>query len=251
MPINTRDLYLENDARFVHWGTCSYGLNGVQVALFDDTTNSVVDTLGFHDAEIDEYDYNYVTYYGTLHNVQSHIGKDLSLHYITYNDDPNCSFAYYLDNISLIAKRDDACISGNCKVYRFQNKNNGTYLFIASENEANSVIFNYGHTFKLEGVAYSVPSAGMPMYRFQNKHNGTYLFAGESEKNSIVANYSHTFNLEGLAFYTQEGAGLPIYRFRNKSNGTYLFVGESEKNSVIANYSHTFVLEGLAFYAAN
>jgi len=251
LPVNTRDIYLQYDAQFVHWGTCSYGLNGVQVFIYDNTTESIVGTLGFHDAGLDEYDYEYYTYYATLDNVASVIGHDLSLHYLSYNNDPNCSFALYLDNVMPIANKNDACINGNCKVYRFQNKHNGTYLFIASENEANSVIYNYGETFRLEGVAYSVPTSGNPMYRFQNKSNGTYLFTGEEEKNGVIANYSHTFKLEGLAFYTQPGAGTPIYRFRNKGDGTYLFVGEGEKNSVLANYSHTFELEGLAFYAAN
>lgn len=250
IPVNTQNIYLENSAKFIHWGTCLYGFNGVQIGIYDETTDSVLGTVGFFDAETFDYDYEYYEYYGSLANVQSSIGHSLRLDYITYNDDPGCTFSLYLDNISLMAGKDEACIDGKCKVYRFQNKNNGTYLFVASENEANSVIYNYGETFKLEGVAYSVPSSGSPMYRFQNKTNGTYLFTGEEEKNSVIANYSNTFKLEGLAFYTQPSTGIPIYRFRNKSDGTYLFVGENEKNSVLANYAHTFDLEGLAFYAA-
>jgi hypothetical protein len=248
IPINTQSIAYDYAARFIHWGTCSYGTNGVMAVIYDNTSDSVVDST-FHDASVDDYDYQYFTYYGSLYNNISAIGHDLSLDYISFNEDPDCTFALYLDNIFLTANRIDACTGGNCSVYRFQNKNNGTYLFIANENEANSVVYNYSNTFQLEGVAYAVPGSGVPMYRFQNKTNGTYLFTGEEEKKGVLDNYSQTFKLEGLAFYVNPSSGIPIYRFQNKTNGTYLFVGEAEKNSVLANYSQTFNLEGLAFYA--
>ena len=85
-------------------------------------------------------------------------------------------------------------------MYRFRNKNDGSYLFTAEE-EKDSVLANYSQTFELEGLAFYASTSGNPMYRFRNKTNGTYLFTGEEEKNSVLANYSQTFELEGLAFY--------------------------------------------------
>jgi hypothetical protein len=191
------------------------------------------------------------------------------IYYTNNNDTPSASSTKYTGAINLSTSQtikaiaivsgyiDSAIISeiytinlseSASLMYRFQNKNNGTYIF-AGETEKKSILDNYANTFKLEGMAFDAPISGISMYRFQNKTNGTYLFVGEDEKKSVIDNYSQTFKLEGLAFYTNASSGTPMYRFQNKTNGTYLFVGEDEKSSILANYSQTFTLEGLAFYA--
>ena len=45
---------------------------------------------------------------------------------------------------------------GYTPLYRFRNKENGTYLFSAYESEKNDIVANYSNIFALEGVAYFV-----------------------------------------------------------------------------------------------
>jgi Carboxypeptidase regulatory-like domain/Repeat of unknown function (DUF5648) len=61
-------------------------------------------------------------------------------------------FAY--EGISWYARQtpDD----GYTPLYRFRNKQNGTYLFSAYEAEKNDIVANYSNIFALEGVAYFV-----------------------------------------------------------------------------------------------
>lgn len=96
-------------------------------------------------------------------------------------------------------------------VHRFQNKQNGSYLYTIYDFERASIVANLSATFAYEGVAWyarQTPDAGWsPLYRFRNKTNGTYLFSAyESEKDAIVANYSAIFELEGIAYYVRQDA---------------------------------------------
>jgi len=96
-------------------------------------------------------------------------------------------------------------------VHRFQNKQNGSYLYTIYDFERASIVANLSATFAYEGVAWYArqsPDAGWsPLYRFRNKTNGTYLFSAyESEKDAIVANYSAIFELEGIAYYVRQDA---------------------------------------------
>lgn len=96
-------------------------------------------------------------------------------------------------------------------VHRFQNKQNGSYLYTIYDAERADIAVNYSATFAYEGVAWharQTPGTGWsPLYRFRNKTNGTYLFSAyESEKDAIVANYPAIFELEGVAYYVRQDA---------------------------------------------
>jgi hypothetical protein len=96
-------------------------------------------------------------------------------------------------------------------VHRFQNKQNGSYLYTIYDFERANIAANFSATFAYEGVAWyarQTPGTGWsPLYRFRNKTNGTYLFSAyESEKDAIVANYPDIFELEGIAYYVRQDA---------------------------------------------
>jgi Repeat of unknown function (DUF5648) len=96
-------------------------------------------------------------------------------------------------------------------VHRFQNKQNGSYLYTIYDAERADIAANYSATFAYEGVAWyarQAPGTGWsPLYRFRNKTNGTYLFSAyESEKDAIVANFPAVFELEGIAYYVRQDA---------------------------------------------
>jgi hypothetical protein len=102
-------------------------------------------------------------------------------------------------------------------VHRFQNKQNGSYLYTIYETERADIAAYYSATFAYEGVAWyarQAPGTGWsPLYRFRNKTNGTYLFSAyESEKDAIVANYSDIFELEGIAYYVRQDAPMDSAR---------------------------------------
>jgi Carboxypeptidase regulatory-like domain/Repeat of unknown function (DUF5648) len=61
-------------------------------------------------------------------------------------------FAY--EGISWYARQ--SADTGYTPLYRFRNKENGTYLFSAYESEKEQIIANYSNIFVLEGVAYFV-----------------------------------------------------------------------------------------------
>ena len=106
---------------------------------------------------------------------------------------------------------------GLSPVYRFQNKNNGSYLYSIYDSERANIVANYSDTFLYEGVAwYAQQSAAAgtgwsALYRFRNKTNGTYLFSAyESEKDAIVANFPAIFELEGVAYYVRQNTPLDL-----------------------------------------
>ena len=96
-------------------------------------------------------------------------------------------------------------------VHRFQNKQNGSYLYTIYDGERANIVANYSATFTYEGIAWyarqTAATGWSALYRFRNKTNGTYLFSAyESEKNAIVANYPAIFELEGIAYYVRQDA---------------------------------------------
>lgn len=106
---------------------------------------------------------------------------------------------------------------GLSPVHRFQNKNNGSYLYTIYDSERADIVANYSDTFLYEGVAwYAQQSAAAgtgwsALYRFRNKTNGTYLFSAyESEKDAIVANFPAIFELEGVAYYVRQNTPLEL-----------------------------------------
>ncbi len=93
-------------------------------------------------------------------------------------------------------------------VYRFRNKENGSYVFSIYEEERQSLNTTYSSTFVEEGVSWyarQTPATGFTeLYRFRNKTNGTYLFtAYNAEKTAIIDGFADTFVYEGVAYYVQ------------------------------------------------
>jgi hypothetical protein len=259
LPINTTSLSISYSARLVHWGTCTYGQNGVKLLIWDETTDTSIQSGIMHDPNTDPYDYSYNPWtINSTVSLSSNIGHKISINFLTVNDDPDCTFALYLDNVSTTANTTDSCTGNICKTYRFANLINGVYLYTKSESEANNIVSTLSSTWRYEGVKYNVFSASvensLPVYRFANLKNGAYLYTiSESEKNNIINTLSSTWRFEGLKFYaypTPQASTVPVYRFANLKNGAYLYtISESEKTNIINTLSSTWRFEGAKYYA--
>lgn len=117
--------------------------------------------------------------------------------------------------IGLNKEIDDSLV--NTEVfYRYNNTNNGTYLYVGEE-EKNDIDRQQKQqgiflNLRLEGEAFLALSPDTPLnsgidnlstvFRFQDIINNSYLFVGEAEKNDILnqGGYGGRFVLEGAAF---------------------------------------------------
>lgn len=144
-------------------------------------------------------------------------------------------------------------------IWRFRNKEKGTYFYTASESERNAVSAGMSATYQLEGPSYTIHSASSanntPLYRFYNRKTGTHFYtANETERNSVATLGTATFTFEGIAYYVSAAAPLgsrPVWRFANTKTGTYFYTASSvEKTNVETTAASTYHLEGVAFNLA-
>ena len=97
---------------------------------------------------------------------------------------------------------------GYTPLYRFRNKENGTYLFSAYESEKNDIVANYSNIFVLEGVAYfvrltapNVAAAGRVNGRITSNVDSSPV-AGAAVSvgaNATVTDANGNFTLSGLS----------------------------------------------------
>jgi len=145
-------------------------------------------------------------------------------------------------------------------VYRFRNKNNGTYLYTASIAERLRLRDRSG-TWAYDGPKFSwdtsVPvSATKPMYRFFNRNTEKYSYTSSQETYEYrrSATGSRTWKYGGVAWrvskvheYTPKAA--VIYRLRNRqTGGTFLTASKETVQTFRTKYAYKWRYEGIAFY---
>jgi len=282
-PSNTVDFRVSYSYRLVHWGTCTsaYGTNGVGVYLDDRTANGFY-TINSHNAETDEYNYNYVStsfLVSSRASLQSIADHDIYIDFLHINDDPNCTFAFYLDNVSVepvlyvpdyiittSAGSNGSITSGNTLAqgssYTVNVTPNSGYEIADVLVDGVSVGPVKYYTFNNLTANHSIQAnfqvantTSQRIYRFwSNRGQHHFYTANDDELSSVVNNYStDVWHYEGVgyrAFTSNQSGTVPLYRFWSDQNqGHFYTASEEEKNYVINNYpTNIWRYEGIAFY---
>ena len=91
---------------------------------------------------------------------------------------------------------------------QFRAKNGQAQFYTISEREKDSLLSDYAHVYRYDGVAFYAyakgrqPSETQPVHRFVNLADSSHFYtAGESEANLLRSDYSQVFAYEGIAFY--------------------------------------------------
>ena len=105
LPEYPAEIGITYNYKFVYFGSCSYGNNGVSIGLYDHTSgNSIsIDTLV---AEVDPYDYSFRTatfFVSDFASVSTRNNHVMDFNVLTTEDDPDCSVWIYIDNIHVTA----------------------------------------------------------------------------------------------------------------------------------------------------
>jgi len=264
IPNSATDLFLEYNYRFVHWGTCTYGTNAVGVYLTNINTG-YIQIIRSHYAGIDQYDYDYQFASTSIPNTYNFLGFYNWIEFISFNDDPNCTVALYLDNIDFYY--------GGIPEYSI-NTSAGSNGSISSgttlEQGSNYIVYitpNTGYEISnvyVDGVSVGpvkyynfinlntnhsihadfslITSSSNRIYRFWGARGGRHFYTiNSNEFTNVVNNYStDIWNYEGIgyrAFASQKSNTIPLYRFWSDHSQGHFYT--ADRKSTRLNSSHT------------
>lgn len=230
-PNNTVDFRVSYNYRLMYWGTCSYGTNGIGVYLEDKTLNSFY-VINAHDAETDPYNYSYtstsflVSSVASLSPVSNH---DVYIEFLHINDDPNCTLAFYLDNVSVepviyvpdytitTSAGSNGSITSGATIAQ-----GGNYIVNITPNSGYEIFsvlvdgvdvgpvsyYNLNNIQTAHSVQANFSISSSPLnrvYRFWNRIDGRHLYTMDDvEMTSLINNDSNVWNYEGIAWKISE-----------------------------------------------
>ena len=101
-----------------------------------------------------------------------------------------------------------ASLPSMAPVHKFWAVNGQTQFYTISESEKDSLLREYGHVYRYDGVAFYAypqgqqPPETKPVYRFLNLASNGHLYtASEDEVTLLKGSFSQTFQYEGVAFH--------------------------------------------------
>lgn len=283
LPSNTVDLYISYSYRLVYWGSCSnaYGTNGVGVRIVDTNTDAV-HVVNAHDPTFDPYNYEYVStsfYASDLASISSVAGHNVYIDFAHFSDDPNCTIAFYLDNVSVepVLYVPDYQIStssgSNGTITSSQTVTSGSsftvnvtpnsgYQIADVQIDGVSVGPIKYYTFSNIESSHTVFASFEPratatkrVYRFWSDQNQTHFYTSNDDELTLIVNsYTpYVWKYEHVAYksFPNQGSGsVPLHRFWSDQNQSHFYTAsETEKNLIISTYSEfVWRYEGVAFY---
>ncbi len=283
VPSNTVDFRISYAYRLVYFGSCdyAYGTNGVGVYITD-TDRNVTYVVNAHDAELDAWDYNYVQtsfLASTVANISQIGSHDVYIDFLHINDDPNCSIAFYLDNVSVepvlyVADYQISTTSGsNGSITTSQTVSSGSSLTVnITPNSGYQIAdvqidgvsvgpINY-YTFSNIDSSHTVyatfeglVTTSKRVYRFWSDQNQAHFYTTHDDELTLIVNSydPYVWRYESVAyraFGTQTQGTVPLYRFWSDQNQAHFYTAfEDEKNLIIATYpEYVWRYEGIAYY---
>lgn len=140
-------------------------------------------------------------------------------------------------------------------VFRFFNVNNGTHFYTPNVGERDTVMANWPHIYRYEGVAYytNPHNNTQPLYRFFNLRNGSHFYtASPEERDHVIRTWPTVLRYEGETYSVNRSpvpGCVPVYRFYQVRNGSHFYTAsDAERDTVIANWPTIYRYEGPAFY---